>query len=86
METLSSTDWAFPAGRHSFGASAFFPLGEELLKSKLEALRAYTGVIRGFPHSRSEEVVRGLAAYRGGQAGVAYAEAFEVAFHRVDPW
>lgn len=86
METLSSTDWAFPAGRRGFGPSAFFQLGEELLEKKLEALRAYTGVIRDFPHSRSEQVVRGLAAYRGGQAGVAYAEAFEVAFHRLDTW
>jgi len=86
METLSSTDWAFPAGGHGFGPNAFFPLGEELLERKLESLRAYSGVIRDFPHSRSEKVVRGLAAFRGGQAGVEYAEAFELVFHRLDAW
>ena len=86
METLSSTDWAFPASRHGFRPSAFYPLGEALLEKKLEALRAYSGVIRDFPHSRSEEIIRGLAAYRGGQAGIEYAEAFELPFHRLDPW
>jgi len=84
METLSSTDWAFSAGRHGFRPTAFYPLGDDLLARKLRALRAYVGVIREFPHPRSEEIVTGLAAFRGGQAGVRYAEAFELAFLRLD--
>jgi hypothetical protein len=41
--------------------------------------------MRDFPHPRSEEIVRGLAAYRGGQAGIKYAEAFQTVFHTLAP-
>jgi LmbE family N-acetylglucosaminyl deacetylase len=79
-EILSSTDWAFPTGAAAFQPTAFFPIGDTL-ETKLSALAAYQGVMRDFPHPRSAEVVRGLAALRGGQAGLRYAEAFQVAFH-----
>jgi hypothetical protein len=36
--------------------------------------------VRDFPHPRSPEILTGLAAYRGGQAGMKYAEAFQTAF------
>jgi LmbE family N-acetylglucosaminyl deacetylase len=84
MEILSATDWSFAGMAPAFQPTAFFPLGEELLERKLAALRAYQGVMRPFPHPRSEEIIRGLAALRGGQAGVMYAEAFQSAFHRLD--
>jgi LmbE family N-acetylglucosaminyl deacetylase len=80
MEILSSTDWAFPKANSQFLADTFFPI-EDALDVKLEALDAYRGVMREFPHPRSEEILRGLAAYRGGQAGMEYAEAFQTAFH-----
>jgi len=80
MEILSSTDWAFAGAATPFCADTFFEIGEEMLQKKLDALAAYRGVMRDFPHPRSGEVVRGLAAYRGGQAGVKYAEAFQTAF------
>lgn len=38
--------------------------------------------MRDYPHPRSEEVVRGLSALRGAQAGVEYAEAVQVVFER----
>lgn len=85
MEILSSTDWSFPSEAKPFEANAFFELGEEVLALKLRALAAYEGVMRPFPHSRSEEIIRGLAAYRGGQAGCRFAEAFQLAFERVRP-
>ena len=85
MEILSSTDWSFPAETRPFEPNAFFELGEELLALKLRALAAYEGVMRPFPHSRSDEIVRGLAAYRGGQAGCRYAEAFQLVFERIRP-
>lgn len=85
MEILSSTDWSFPGGSIGFEPTAFMELGPALLDRKLEALRAYRGVMRDYPHPRSEESVRSLAAYRGGQAGVVYAEAFQVAFQRLKP-
>jgi len=47
---------------------------------KIEALRAYRGVLRAAPHPRSEQVLRGLAAYRGGQRRLLEAEAFQTAF------
>jgi len=83
MEILSSTDWSFPVTQQPFRADTFFPI-EDTLERKIEALRAYRGVMRDFPHPRSEEILRSLAAYRGGQAGVRYAEAFQTAFHLWD--
>jgi LmbE family N-acetylglucosaminyl deacetylase len=79
MEVLSSTDWAFRGGDGPFTPDAFFPAGPTLEK-KIEALAAYRGVMRPFPHPRSAEILRGLAAYRGGQSGVGCAEAFRTAF------
>jgi hypothetical protein len=45
-------------------------------------LSEYKGVMRSYPHPRSNEALEGLAAYRGVQAGCNYAEAFECAFKR----
>ncbi|AKE52338.1 PIG-L deacetylase family protein [Kangiella geojedonensis] len=80
MEILSSTDWAFPTTGENFTPSTFQEIGEEALTRKINALRHYRNVMRDFPHPRSEEVLRGLAAYRGGQAGLNYAEAFQLVF------
>lgn len=80
MEILSSTEWAFPGTNIPFQADTFFPIGDTF-ERKLAALQAYRGVMRDFPHPRSEEILRGLAAYRGGQADMRYAEAFQTAFH-----
>ncbi len=82
MEILSSTDWAFRGGGASFTPDTFMEIGDTL-DVKIEALRKYRGVMREFPHPRSEEIIRGLAAYRGGQAGLRYAEAFQTAFRRL---
>ncbi len=80
MEILSSTDWAFPEGNQAFAPNLFIEIGGEGLEKKIEALRSYRGILRDFPHPRSEEILKGLAAYRGGQSGLHYAEAFQVAF------
>lgn len=79
MEILSSTDWSFPGTGTRFEADTFFEAGAHVDR-KIEALRAYRGVVRDFPHPRSEEIVRSLAAYRGGQSGLRHAEAFQTAF------
>lgn len=81
LEIPSSTDWSFPAGRDGFRPDCFNHIGGTL-ELKLSALRAYEGVIRDFPHPRSAEIVTALAAVRGGQAGVEYAESFQTAFRR----
>ncbi len=80
MEVLSSTDWAFRGQNNAFQPDTFMELGRGLLDRKLEALQVYRGVMREFPHPRSREIIEGLAAYRGGQAGMHYAEAFQTAF------
>jgi LmbE family N-acetylglucosaminyl deacetylase len=79
MEVLSSTEWVFAGNGHSFTPDAFFPAGETLEK-KVKALSEYSGVMRPLPHPRSREVIYGLAAYRGSQSGLPYAEAFRTAF------
>jgi LmbE family N-acetylglucosaminyl deacetylase len=82
MEVLSSTDWAFRGGGPAFEPDAFFEVDATLAR-KCEALAAYRGVMRKFPHPRSEETIRGLAAFRGGQSGLAMAEAFQSAYSRL---
>ena len=79
MEVLSSSDWSFPGNGQPFTPDSFFPAANTL-EMKIEALAAYRGVMRPFPHPRSNEIVRGLAAYRGGQCGLPYAEAFRTAY------
>ena len=81
MEVLSSTEWSFPGNGEAFRADTFLEVGADLLDRKIEALRAYRGVMRPYPHPRSEECVRAQAVFRGGQANLKYAEAFQTA-HR----
>ncbi len=83
LEILSSTDWSFSDGRSGFRPDCFSHIGDTL-DLKLSALKTYQGVMRDFPHPRSVEVVTGLAALRGGQAGLRYAEGFQTAFRRFD--
>lgn len=85
MEVPSSTDWAFPGTLPSFQADTFVPLSEELISLKIEALACYEGVMRPTPHPRRPEILRSLAALRGAQAGVGFAEAFQTAFRRWPP-
>lgn len=81
MEILSSTDWSFPGGNSSFMADTFSNISETL-DLKLLALSKYRNVMRPAPHPRSVEVLKGHAAYRGGQCCYQYAEAFQTAFRR----
>lgn len=82
MEVPSSTEWSFDSSANRFAPNMFIEIGKEGLEAKLEALAEYSGVMRKYPHPRSEEAISGLAAYRGVQAGCNYAEAFEMVFFR----
>ena len=82
MEVPSSTEWSFDSSANRFTPNYFVEIGEEGVEIKLKALKAYKGVMRPFPHPRSDEAIRGLAVYRGVQAGCNYAEAFECVFKR----
>lgn len=83
MEVPSSTDWALNFSIQGFRPNTFVEIGEDGVRIKLDALAAYRGVMRDFPHPRCDEVIQGLAAYRGGQSGCRFAEAFETVFWRV---
>ena len=81
MEIMSSTEWSFDKDNR-FNPNYFVEIGKEGLDLKFKALYAYKGIMRPYPHPRSEEAISGLATYRGGQAGCFYAEAFECVFNR----
>jgi LmbE family N-acetylglucosaminyl deacetylase len=81
-EVLSSTDWA-PAGLgEAFQPNRFVEITGQL-ERKLKALEAYGEEMRPAPHATSLDGVRNLAGYRGGAAGLATAEAYEVVRERV---
>lgn len=83
MEVLSSTEWSLVTSANRFTPNYFVEIGEAGVETKLNALRCYKGVMRPYPHPRSDEAIKGLAAYRGAQAGCNYAEAFECVFSRL---
>ena len=83
MEVLSSTEWSFDSSANRFAPNFFVEIGKEGVQTKLAALKSYVGVMRPYPHPRSDEALEGLAAYRGAQAGCYYAEAFECVYGRL---
>ena len=82
MEVLSSTEWAVDSTVSKFNPNVFVEVGACGIDDKIKALSCYRGVMRPYPHPRSEEAIKGLAAYRGGMSGCNYAEAFESVFRR----
>ncbi len=81
MEIQSATDWAYEADREGFRPNLYVEVENEI-ETKLEALACYRNVIREYPHPRSKEAIKGLAAYRGGQSGQKLSEAFQTVFQR----
>ena len=82
MEVPSATEWGLNKAMNQFSPNTYIEVGEISVDKKIEALSRYRGVMRDYPHPRSNEAIKGLAAYRGGQAGMVYAEAFESVFRR----
>ena len=82
MEVPSSTEWSFDSSKNRFTPNYFVEIGKDGVELKLRAIAAYKGVMRPYPHPRSNEAIEGLAAYRGSQASCFYAEAFECVFKR----
>lgn len=80
MEVLSSTEWSFDSSANRFMPNYFVEVGKDGVDLKIKALSMYKGVMRPYPHPRSNEALEGLAAYRGAQSGCNYAEAFECVF------
>lgn len=80
MEVASSTEWTLNSAENRFVPNMYVEIGKKGMEKKIEALKAYAGVMRTYPHPRSEEAIKGLAAYRGAEAGCNYAEAFQCVF------
>jgi LmbE family N-acetylglucosaminyl deacetylase len=85
MEVPSSTDWAFPIDGQQFRPDTFIEIGENGLMKKLEALYAYQGIMRPYPHPRSDEAIRALAILRGSQVGRNLCEGFQTAMNVIEP-
>lgn len=83
MEVLSATDWAVNTSMNSFVPNTYVEVGKDGVEMKIKALAQYRGVMRDYPHPRSEEALLGLAAVRGSESGCMYAEAFQCALRRL---
>lgn len=84
MEIPSSTDWAFPVDGQTFRPDTFIEVGKIGVEQKLKALHAYEGVMRPYPHPRSDEAITALAVLRGSQAGKMYCESFQTAMNIIN--
>lgn len=77
FEVPSATEWAFSALGRTFVPSVFYDVTGSL-DSKLEAMTLYQGEGRAFPHPRSPEALRAIAARWGSVCGCQAAEAFQI--------
>ena len=83
MEVGSATDWCLNSAMNAFRPNVYVEVVMEGVDAKIKALGMYRGVMRPYPHPRSNEAMEGLAAWRGSQIGCMYAEAFECAMRRI---
>lgn len=77
FEVSSSTEWAFSQFAPRFLPTRFVDISSTI-ETKMRALEAYRAEMRPYPHARSTEAIRALAATRGAMVGIAAAEAFTV--------
>jgi LmbE family N-acetylglucosaminyl deacetylase len=75
FEIPSSTEWRFV---ETFQPNYFVSIGEEGLNTKLSAMKLYASETKPYPFARSAEAIRALAMVRGAQAGLTFAEAFQI--------
>ncbi len=76
FETPSSTEWAF--GTPAFAPNVFVGVTEEDLDRKMSAMAMYKSEVRDSPHPRSSHMLWVLSRWRGAQAGLEAAEAFQL--------
>lgn len=74
FEILSSTEWN---PLETFSPNVFEDI-TDTIELKIEALKAYDKEILAPPHSRSIEVIKSLASFRGAQVGLIAAEGFSL--------
>ena len=74
FEVLSSTEWSYP---YNFSPNYFSNIENHVTK-KVNAMKLFKCEIREFPHPRSSENIRNVAARWGSVCGFKAAEAFEM--------
>jgi LmbE family N-acetylglucosaminyl deacetylase len=72
-ETMSSTEWGSPAD--TFNPNHYVDISDSIAL-KLQAMQAYTGELRAYPHPRSLKGIEESALKWGKLIGVSHAEAF----------
>ncbi|CAN1514266.1 thiol_BshB1, bacillithiol biosynthesis deacetylase BshB1 [Methylophilaceae bacterium] len=77
FEIASATDYGHKSITNLFYPNLYVDI-KHTWNKKLAALNEYKMELREVPHSRSIEGLENLAKYRGAQAGLFYAEAFEI--------
>lgn len=77
FEVPSSTEWAFHQLQPEFRPNVFVDVSRTL-EAKIAGLACYESETREFPHPRSPEALRAIAARWGSVAGCRAAEAFEL--------
>jgi len=80
-ETLSSSEWQ-SADHAAFRPNVYHNI-TDTLDAKVAAMQAYSGEIRQFPHPRSSEAIKAMAALRGSTVGFEAAEAFMLVRERI---
>ena len=76
-EVMSSTGWNDNVGSDIFTPNYFVEISKQIM-SKLNALKVYKSEMQSWPNARSLIGIKSLAAYRGAQVGIKYAEAFKL--------
>ena len=76
FKTTSCLSYELPWNHLNFGSQVFVPLKKEWLKSKIRAIACYKSQKHKYYASKRTTTV--LAAARGAQIGVRYAEVFEM--------
>ena len=78
FETPSSTEWQFPDSHLSFSPNLFIKLEKDSIEAKINAIKAYTGEVRDYPHPRSPLALEVIAKRWGTVIGSSFAEAFRI--------
>ncbi len=73
--TPSATEWDVPVLKRPFVATTYVDI-EAHLETKIEALSCYDTEIRPYPHPRSADAIRAIAASVGIKVGLKAAEEF----------
>lgn len=74
-EILSETEWGQTI--EAFVPNVYVDI-TETFQEKMEAIKVYNSELKSPPHPRSLEIIEALAKKRGSEAGVKFAEAFNL--------